>query len=96
MLSVDREVLRHQQVRADFDLGLVLDIDGRIAGHPRSHEQRNIVAPRHERPLEQPAARRAAARPRPMKLWKPSGSPVSNAIQRGMSTPPNTQVVLMQ
>src|SRR6516165_6991601 len=54
-------MLRHQSVRADFDLGLVLDIDRRIASQPRSHEQRDIVAPRHERPLEKPAARRAAA-----------------------------------
>src|SRR6516225_6785174 len=61
MLAVDREVLRHQSVRADFDFGLVLDIDRRIAGQPRSHEQRDIVAPRHERPFEKPAARRAAA-----------------------------------
>jgi hypothetical protein len=37
-----------------------------------------------------------AARPRSMKLLKPSGSPVLNAIQRGMSTPPNSQAVLMQ
>ena len=36
-------MLRHQLVRADFDLGLVLDIDRRIAGQPRSHEKRDIV-----------------------------------------------------
>ena len=36
-----------QPVRADLDLGLVLDIDCRIASKPRSHEQRDIVAPRN-------------------------------------------------
>jgi len=36
------------------------------------------------------------ARPHSMKLLKPSGSPVLKAIQRGMSTPPNSQAVLMQ
>ena len=61
MLAVDRKVLRHQSVRANLDLGLVLDIDRRIAGQPRSHEQRDIVSPRHERPLEKPATRCAAA-----------------------------------
>src|SRR6516225_6881066 len=61
MLAVGHEMLRHQSVRSDLDLGLVLDIDRRIAGQPRSHEERDIVAPRHKRPLEKSAARRAAA-----------------------------------
>ena len=56
VLSVYREMLRHQPVRADLDLGLVLDIDYRIAGEARSQEQRDIVAPRYEGPLEETAA----------------------------------------
>jgi len=46
MLAVDREVLRHQLARSDLNLGLVPDIDRRIAGQPWSHEQREIVAVR--------------------------------------------------
>src|SRR6516225_9775383 len=56
MLSVDRQMLRHQPVRADLALGLVLDMDCRIAGEPRSQKQRDIVAPRYEGPLEEAAA----------------------------------------
>jgi len=46
MLAVDREVLRHQLARSDLNLGLVPDIDRRIADQPWSHEQREIVAVR--------------------------------------------------
>ena len=35
---------------------MVVDIDCRIAGEPRSQEQRDIVAPRYEGPLEEAAA----------------------------------------
>ena len=73
VLSVDREMLRHQPVRADLDLGLVLDIDCRIAGEPRSPEQRDIVAPRYERPLEEAAAGRPATFHQGLEAFRISG-----------------------
>lgn len=73
VLSVDREMLRHQPVRADLDLGLVLDIDRRIAGEPGSQEQRDIVAPRYEGPLEEAAAGPPAALHESLEAFRISG-----------------------
>src|SRR5260370_20668908 len=73
VLSVDREMLRHQPVRGDLDLSLVLDIDCRIAGEPRSQEQRDIVAPRYEGPLEEAAAGPPAALHESLEAFRISG-----------------------
>src|SRR6202043_12792 len=91
--AVDREMLRHQPVRADLDLGLVLDIDRGIAGETRSHEQRDIVAPRYERPLEQPTAGLAAALHEGVEALRIAGLEGDPARH---VDPANSQAVLMQ
>jgi hypothetical protein len=89
VLSADGE-MRHQPVRAVLDLGLVLDIDCRITASrgPKNSatSSRHDTKGRSKRPLQAP-------RPRSMKALKPSGSPVLKVIQRGTSTPPNSQPV---
>jgi hypothetical protein len=83
--SVNREMLRHQPVRADLDLGLVLDIDCRIAGEPRSQEQRDIVAPRYEGPLEEAVAGPPAALHESLEAFRISGlegDPAHNTTRR--------------
>ena len=69
------------------------DVDGAVARQPRPHEERHLVAPAHERLLEEPEA---FWRPRAMKSEKPFGSPVRKAIHRSMSTPPKSHAVLVQ
>jgi hypothetical protein len=78
-------MLRHQPVRADLDLGLVLDIDCRIAGEPRSQEQRDIVAPRYEGPLEEAVAGPPAALHESLGAFRISGlegDPAHNTTRR--------------
>ena len=57
--AIEVEMLRQEAMRADLDLGEIFDIDRRIAGEPRPQEQRDVIAPGGERPLEEPAARLA-------------------------------------
>ncbi len=61
MRAIHREMRGHQAVGADIDFRQILDIDRRVARQPRSHEQRDLVAPGDERTLEQAAARGSAA-----------------------------------
>ena len=42
-----------QMPRAQLDGGQVLDVNGAVAGQARPHEQRDVVAPGHERLLEE-------------------------------------------
>src|SRR5262245_28380712 len=50
--SVDFEVTDGELARAQLDRTQVVHIDGAVAGEPRPHEERNVVAPRDERLLE--------------------------------------------
>ena len=61
MIAIYRQMRRHQPMRADIDLRKVLHIRCRVAGKTRSHEQRHLISPGHERTFEQAAACRAAA-----------------------------------
>ena len=73
-------------VRADLDLGQVVDVERRIARLARPQEQRDVVAPGDERRARKSRSR---SRPRAMKAANCSGSPALKAIQRSMSTPPS-------
>ena len=55
MRAEERQVLRHRLVRAHLDGRQVVDVERRVAGLARPHEQGNVVAPRDEGPLEQAA-----------------------------------------
>ena len=57
---VDLEVPDHQLARAELDRRQVLHVDGAVAGQPRPHEERHLVAPAHERLLEEPEPLAAA------------------------------------
>ena len=50
---VDLEVADRELARAQLDRGQVLHVDGAVARQPRAHEQRHVVAPGHERLLEE-------------------------------------------
>ena len=51
--AVDLEMADRELARAQLDRGQVLDVDGAVAGQPRAHEQGDVVAPGHERLLEE-------------------------------------------
>ena len=75
--AIDLEVADGQLARAQLDGGEVLDIDGAVARQPRAHEQRHVVAPGHERLLED----LSLARPCAMSSEKPLGSSRRKASQ---------------
>ena len=70
--TVEVQVLGHEAVRADLDFGLVVDVERREARLARPHEQRDVVAPGHERPLES-AQLLAAARHELRELFRLAG-----------------------
>ena len=52
VLAVKVDMGDGELTRADLDLAQILDVDGAVAGQPRPHEQRDVVAPGDEGLLE--------------------------------------------